>query len=396
MKYNFDEIIDRTGTSCVKWDLTEKFFGGKDILPMWVADMDFKTPDFITRAVKDRANHEIYGYTVRPDSYYHSFIRWVKKIHNWTVEKDWLLFSPGIVPAVNLAVMAYTKPGDKVIVQPPVYFPFFSAVKDNGRQLVYNQLKLENGRYYMDFDELKNSIDNRTKMIIISNPHNPGGSVWTKDELTELAEICLEKKVLIISDEIHSDLVLPHYKHTVLADISEEFAKHTVTMMAPSKTFNLAGMATSSVIISDPDLRDTFNTMLERVHIGMGNIFGAVASEAAYTHGAEWRKQLLDYVQKNIDYVERFLQGNIPLVKIIKPESTYMIWLDFRELKLSDDELKNFIIHEAKLGFNDGPVFGPGGEGFQRMNVACPKALVEEAMQRLAKAINEFLISKQY
>jgi cystathionine beta-lyase len=306
------------------------------------------------------------------------------------------LFSPGIVPAVNIAVMAFTKPGDKVIVQPPVYFPFFSAVRDNGRQLVYNQLKLESGRYNMDFDDLRKKIDNRTKMIIISNPHNPGGSVWTRDELTELTEICLEKKVLIISDEIHSDLVLPHYKHTVLADISEEFAKHTVTMMAPSKTFNLAGMATSSVIISDPDLRDTFNTMLERVHIGMGNIFGAVASEAAYTHGAAWRKQLLDYVQKNIDYVERFLQGNIPLVKIIKPESTYMIWLDFRELKLSDDELKNFIIHEAKLGFNDGPVFGPGGEGFQRMNVACPKALVEEAMQRLAKAINEFLISKQF
>jgi cystathionine beta-lyase len=396
MKYNFDEIIDRTGTSCVKWDLTEKFFGGKDILPMWVADMDFKTPDFITRAVKNRANHEIYGYTIRSDSYYHSFIRWVKKLHNWKVEKDWVLFSPGIVPAVNIAVMAFTKPGDKVIVQPPVYFPFFSAVRDNGRQLVYNQLKLESGRYNMDFDDLRKKIDNRTKMIIISNPHNPGGSVWTRDELTELTEICLEKKVLIISDEIHSDLVLPHYKHTVLADISEEFAKHTVTMMAPSKTFNLAGMATSSVIISDPDLRDTFNTMLERVHIGMGNIFGAVASEAAYTHGAAWRKQLLDYVQKNIDYVERFLQGNIPLVKIIKPESTYMIWLDFRELKLSDDELKNFIIHEAKLGFNDGPVFGPGGEGFQRMNVACPKALVEEAMQRLAKAINEFLISKQF
>ncbi|MCD4729918.1 MAG: PatB family C-S lyase, partial [Bacteroidales bacterium] len=375
MKYNFDEINDRTGTSCVKWDLAEKFFGGKDILPMWVADMDFKTPGFITSAVKDRANHEIYGYTVRPDSYYHSFIKWVKELHNWKVEKDWILFSPGIVPAVNLAVMAYTKLGDKVIVQPPVYFPFFSAVKDNGRQLVYNQLKFNNGRYDMDFDELKNNIDNRTKMIIISNPHNPGGSVWTRKELTELAEISLEKKVLIISDEIHSDLVLPRFKHTVLADISEEFAKHTLTMMAPSKTFNLAGMATSSVIISDPDLRDTFNTMLERVHIGMGNIFGSVASEAAYTHGAEWRNQLLDYVQQNIDFVDQFIQENVPRVKMMKPEATYMIWLDFRELRLSDEELKDFIIHKAKLGFNDGPVFGPGGEGFQRMNVACPRSI---------------------
>lgn len=387
MKYNFDEIIDRTGTSCVKWDLTEKFFGEKDILPMWVADMDFKTPDFITRAVKDRANHEIYGYTIRSDSYYHSFIRWVKKLHNWQVEKDWVLFSPGIVPAVNIAVMAYTNPGDKVIVQPPVYFPFFLAVRDNGRQLVYNQLKLDNGRYNMDFDDLRKKIDYRTKMIIISNPHNPGGSAWTREELTELAEICLKRKVLIISDEIHSDLVLPGFKHTVLADISEAYAKQTITMMAPSKTFNLAGMATSSVIISDPDLRDTFNTMLERVHIGMGNIFGAVASEAAYINGAEWRKQLLDYVQINIDYVEQFIQENSPLVKMMKPEATYMIWLDFRELKLSDDKLRNFIIHEAKLGFNDGPVFGPGGEGFQRMNVACPRSIVEEGMKRLDKAV---------
>jgi len=388
MKYNFDEIIDRTGTSCVKWDLAEKFFGGKELLPMWVADMDFRTPGFITRAVKDRANHEIYGYTVRPDSYYQSFINWVKTLHNWEVEKDWILFSPGIVPAVNIAVMAYTNPGDKVIVQPPVYFPFFSAVRDNGRQLVYNRLKLENGRYNMDFDDLRKKIDNRTKMIIISNPHNPGGSAWTNEELTKLAEICMEKKVLIISDEIHSDLVLPGFKHTVLADISEAYVKQTITMMAPSKTFNLAGMATSSVIISDPDLRNTFNTMLERVHIGMGNIFGAVASEAAYTHGAEWRKQLLDYVQQNIDFVDQFIQENIPRVKMMRPEATYMIWLDFRELKLSDDELKNFIIHEAKLGFNDGPVFGPGGEGFQRMNVACPRSIVEQGMKRLKKAVN--------
>jgi len=391
MKYNFDEIIDRTGTSCVKWDLTEKFFEENDILPMWVADMDFKTPDFITRAVKDRANHEIYGYTVRPDSYYHSFIKWIKALHNWQVEKDWLLFSPGIVPAVNIAVMAFTKPGDKIIVQPPVYFPFFSAVRDNGRQLVYNQLKLDSCRYNMDFDDLRKKIDNRTKMIIISNPHNPGGSAWTTEELTELAEICMEKKVLIISDEIHSDLVLPPFKHTILANISKDFAKQTVTMMAPSKTFNLAGMATSSVIISDPDLRDTFNTMLERVHIGMGNIFGAVASEAAYTHGADWRKQLLDYVQQNIDYVEHVLQENIPVVKMMKPESTYMIWLDFRELKLSDNELKSFIIHEAKLGFNDGPVFGPGGEGFQRMNVACPRSIVEQGMKRLDQAVKGLL-----
>jgi cystathionine beta-lyase len=389
MTYNFDEVIDRSGTSCVKWDFSEKFFEAENLLPMWVADMDFKTPDFIIEAVKKRADHEVYGYTIRPESYYQSFIQWVNKLHGWSIKKDWILFSPGIVPAVNLAVMAYTKPGDKVIVQPPVYFPFFSAVRENGRQLVYNQLKLENGRYFMDFDDLKQKIDRRTKMIIISNPHNPGGSAWTKDELTELANLCIENKVLIISDEIHSDLVLSGYQHTVLANLSEEFAQHTVTMMAPSKTFNLAGMATSSIIISDPDLRETFNTMLERVHIGMGNIFGMVSSEAAYTHGDEWRKQMLEYVQKNVGFVEQYLSDKIPQVKMIKPEATYMIWLDFRRLDKSNEELKKFIIHKAKLGFNDGPMFGPGGSGFQRMNVACPGSLVEKAMKRLEKAVSD-------
>ena len=250
MKYNFDEIIDRKNTSCVKWDYAEKFIGAKDLLPMWVADMDFKTPDFIVNAINERASHEIYGYTVRPDGYYESIINWINKKHNWKLKRDWIIFSPGIVPAVNMAVMAYTNPGDKIIVQPPVYFPFFSAVTDNGRQLVYNQLKLQNGRYYMDFEDLEKKIDKRTKMIIISNPHNPGGSAWTVEELKRLGEICVEKNVLLVSDDIHSDLVLPPYNHTIAATISQEISDVCITMMAPSKTFNLAGMATSSVIIS--------------------------------------------------------------------------------------------------------------------------------------------------
>jgi len=388
MKYNFDEIIDRKNTSCVKWDFAEQYFEAKDILPMWVADMDFKTPDFIVDAIKKRAAHEIYGYTVRPESYYSSMINWIDKKHQWKIEKDWIIFSPGIVPAVNMAVMAYTNPGDKIIVQPPVYFPFFSAVKDNGRQLVYNQLQLENGRYNMDFQDLEKKIDNRTKMIIISNPHNPGGSAWTKDELTKLGEICIKHHIILISDEIHSDLVIPPFKHTAAANISEEIANVTISMMAPSKTFNLAGMASSSVIISNPKLRNDFQVFLDRVHVGMGNLFGMVASEAAYTHGKEWLDQMLHYVKGNLDYVEKYIKEKMPQIKMMRPEATYMIWLDFRSLGLSNENLKAFVLQKAKLGLNDGPVFGPGGEGFQRMNLACPTSIVEEGMLRLKRAID--------
>ena len=389
-QYNFDEIIDRTGTSCVKWDIREMFFKKQDVLPMWVADMDFKTPDFIVDAVKQRAEHPVYGYTIRPESYYTSLINWIDKKHRWKIDKDWVIFSPGIVPAVNMAVMAYTKPGDKIIVQPPVYFPFFGAVKDNGRQLVNNQLKLNNGRYDMDFEDLEKQIDNRTRMIIISNPHNPGGSAWTKEELTRLGEICIKHNLILISDEIHSDLAIPPNKHTVAANLSKEIAGVTVTMMAPSKTFNLAGMASSSVIISNEKLRNDFQIMLDRVHVGMRNLFGMVASEAAYTHGEEWLNQMLIYVKGNIDFMEEYISKNIPKVKMIRPEATYMVWLDFRELAMDNDTLKQFIIEKAGLGLNDGPVFGPGGEGFQRINLACPRAYVEEAMNRLENAIKTF------
>lgn len=387
MKYNFDKITDRKNTSCVKWDYADKFLGGTDLLPLWVADMDFETPEFIRKEVQKRAAHPIYGYTVRPDSYYHSIINWIKDLHSWEVQKDWLLFSPGIVPAVNLAVMAYTKPGDKIIVQPPVYFPFFSAVTENGRQLINNQLIEKDGKYFMDFENLEKSIDHRTKMIILSNPHNPVGRAWTKEELQKLAEICIKHKIIIISDEIHSDLVLDPFNHYALANLSLEISDITVTMMAPSKTFNLAGMGTSSVIISNEKLRNDFNTVLDQVHVGMGNLFGMVASEAAYSKGKEWRKQMLEYVKGNIDYVEDYLKNNIPEIRMIRPEATYMIWLDFSRFKMTSAELKNFIINDANLGLNDGPTFGMGGEGFQRINVACPRSIVVEAMDRLDKAI---------
>ncbi len=389
MKYNFDEIIDRKNTACIKWDFSKDFLGEDDLLPMWVADMDFKTPDFIAMAVQERAAHEIYGYSARPEGYYSSIINWVNIKHQWKIEKDWIIFSPGIVPAVNLAVLAFTLPGDEIIVQPPVYFPFFSAVKDHERTLVYNHLKLENGRLSMDFKDLEKKITSKTKLIIVSNPHNPGGSAWTKSELTQLAEICLSRNILILSDEIHSDLVFKPFRHTITAALSEEIANHTITMIAPSKTFNLAGLSTSSVIISNPELRKTFKDVLEKFHLGQGNIFGAVASQAAYSHGGEWLEQLMDYLKGNVIFIDEFLKKNIPSVKMIIPEATYMVWLDFRELNLSAQDLKELILKKAKLGLVEGTMFGPGGEGFQRMNIACPRSFIEEAMQRLNQAVNQ-------
>jgi len=387
MQYNFAEIVDRKNTASVKWDFAGKFIGASDVLPMWVADMDFRTPDFIVNAVRKRAEHEVFGYTLRPDRYYSSIVDWVKKKHNWQIEKDWIVFSPGVVPAVNMAVMAYSKPGEKIIVQPPVYFPFFSAVTKNGRKLVYNPLKLMDGRYYMDFDDLERKIDNETRMLILCNPHNPGGSAWTADELIRLGDLCLRNNLLLVSDDIHSDLVFDPFRHTVAANLSNKLAKITITMMAPSKTFNLAGMSTASVIISNASLRKRFQAIIDKLHIGMGNIFGMVASEAAYTHGENWLKQMMDYVHGNINFMSEFLKENLPDVQMIEPEATYLVWLDFRKLGLSSEKLNQLIRDKARLGLNDGTMFGPGGEGFQRMNAACPRVYVEEAMRRLQLAV---------
>lgn len=387
MNYNFDEIVDRSNTSCIKWDYVKEFLGEGDLLPMWVADMDFKTPDFIVRAVKERTNHEIFGYSMRPKGYYQSIVDWVKDRHAWEIEKDWIVFSPGVVPAVNFAVLAFTQPGDEIIVQPPVYFPFFNAVTDHKRKLGYNQLHFDNGHYSMNFDDLKRKISSQTKMIILSNPHNPVGRAWTEKELRELAEICIKNKILIISDEIHSDLVFKPNRHCVMSKLSREIADHTITMMAPSKTFNLAGMSTSSVIISNPELRKSFKTTLDSFHLGLGNIFGAVASEAAYMNGKDWLDQMLDYVKGNIDLVDDFLKNQLPHVKMVQPEATYMVWLDFRELNLTRKDLNELILSKAKLGLNDGEVFGPGGEGFHRMNLACPRSYVVTAMNQLKAAV---------
>jgi cystathionine beta-lyase len=388
MKYNFNKFIDRTRTSCVKYDLRQTIFGKSDVIPMWVADMDFETPDFIRDAIIQRAGHPVYGYTFRDTDYYQPIIEWMQSHHDWLIRKEDIIFCPGVVPALNIAVMAFTKPGDKIIIQPPVYRPFYGAVRDHNRELVYNQLIRKENKYLIDYELLEEQAKDGV-MLILCNPHNPVGRCWDQSELKKVAEICLKHHVLVLSDEIHADLVMPGYRHQVFANLSPEAAEITITAHAPSKTFNLAGLATSSVIISNPELRSVFSQFIEKMHLTLGNLFGSVASTAAYSHGEHWRLQLIDYLHSNIDLTEEFIKENIPGLKMIRPEATYMIWLDFRKFMLDDESMKNKLIYEAGLGFNPGTEFGPGGEGFMRMNIACPRSILIDALGRLQRMLSE-------
>ena len=388
MKYNFDKFLDRTNTSCVKYDLRKTVFEKSDVIPMWVADMDFETPDFIRNAVIQRAAHPVYGYTFRNTDYYQPIIEWMKSHHDWTIHKNDIVFCPGVVPAINIAVTAFTKPGDKIIVQPPVYPPIYRAVQDHDRTLINNRLvKKENG-YTVDFNLLEEQAKD-AKMLILCNPHNPVGRCWSPSELERIEQICLKNNVLVLSDEIHADLVMPGLKHQVFANLSQEAAEIIITAHAPSKTFNLAGLSTSSMIISNPGLRSAFSGWIDKMHLGMGNLFGNIASTAAYSLGEPWRLQLIDYLNENISFTESFIKKNIPALQMFRPEATYMIWLDFCNFRLDDLTLKNKLIHEAGLGFNPGTEFGQGGEGFMRMNIACPRSALSIALGRLKEMLSE-------
>jgi cysteine-S-conjugate beta-lyase len=391
MHYNFDEIVDRNNTASVKFDLRDKIFKNENVIPMWVADMDFKTPPFIMDALRKRLEHEILGYTFISPSVFESIMKWTLLRHNWEIQPDWISFSPGIVPAINLLILAFTQPGDKVIVQTPVYFPFFSAVENHGRELVFNPLIYSNGKYEMDFDDLETRMDGTTKMLILCNPHNPTGNVWPADVLRKLGEMCLEHNVLLISDEIHSDLIYKGYRHIPSAAISKEIAANTITCMAPSKTFNLAGLSTSFLVIPNEKLKVTYERKLDQIHVGAGNIFGFVAMEAAYTHGSGWLDQLMEYLEGNVLFLREFIQRHIPKVRVIEPQATYMVWLDCTQLKMPPSELKEFMINKAGLGLSDGPLFGKQGEGFQRINIGCPRSVLYEALLKLQAAITKYL-----
>lgn len=385
-KYNFDEIVQREGTNCIKYDARERFFGSKDVLPLWVADIDFKTPDFIVDAIKKRTEHEIFGYTFRSDSYYQSIIDWMKRRHNWEIQKEWISFSPGVVAGLTYAIEAFSKPGDGVVVQSPVYFPFFDSVKGTKRKMIDNPLKIENGRYTFDFEDLKSKIDENTKLLLLCNPQNPGGMVWTLEELTQLSTLCLENNIMIISDEIHSDLIYKGQKHIPLAGISEEVAQNCMISMAPSKTFNVAGFSSSLVIIPNKPKLARYERAIGVAHLHMGNIFGTVATEAAYSNGDQWLEQMLEYLWENYLLLEDFIKTRLPKVTVMKPEATYLIWLDFREYGMKNKELSEFATKQAKVGLNDGGRFGSGGDGWLRINIGCPRSILQEALERLEKA----------
>ena len=512
-QYNFDEIIERRGTNCVKYDLLKKDFGNENLVPLWVADMDFRTPDFIVNAIKKRLEHEIFGYTFDSDSYYNSIIEWVHYKHNWKIQREWLSYIPGIVKGIGFVLQCFTKPGDKVIIQPPVYHPFrivpenmhrevvynplktvddiyemdfenlesvidehckvlilcnphnpggvvwkkdtlvklaevcakhnilvisdeihaemaypqythhpFATVSETAancsitfitkpgdkviiqppvyhpfrivpenmhREVVYNPLKTVDDIYEMDFENLESVIDEHCKVLILCNPHNPGGVVWKKDTLVKLAEVCAKHNILVISDEIHAEMAYPQYTHHPFATVSETAANCSITFMAPSKTFNIAGIVTSYSIIPNAEIREKFYSFMEAGEFNAGTIFAYTATEAAYTYGAEWLQQMRMYITENVRFVDEYCKSKLPKIKVYPPQASFLVWLDCRDLKLSQPELVSLFQDKAGLLLNDGSMFGPGGEGHMRLNIGCPRSVLSSALDALKKAIDK-------
>ena len=391
MKYNFDELIDRRNTGAVKTDLCKKMFGTNDLIPLWVADMDFRTPDFIIDAINNRCKHPILGYTVPDEEYFNSIIRWIDARHGWKLERNWLGFLPGIVPGLAFAVNALTQTGDQIIIQPPVYPPFIQVPSKNGRELIYNPLKVVEGRFEMDLKDLEYKITDRTRMFILCNPHNPGGRTWDADTLIKVAEICHKHGVLVVSDEIHSDMALPGNVHTPFASVSELAEQNSITYMAPSKTFNMAGLVSSSYIIPNSEIRKKFSDFMDNSELANGNIFAYVAAQAAYEKGTEWLSEMISYIQGNVDYIVEFLEKNIPQIKPMIPQASFLIWLDCAGLEMNSHQLQDFMVKEARLGLNKGTTFGPGGEQHLRLNIGCSREVLKQAMEQLKSAINSRL-----
>lgn len=383
--YNFDEIINREDTDSLKYNWRERIFGKDDVLPLWVADMDFKTPDFCLDAIQKRLSHPILGYYDYPDSFYNSIKWWMSNRYNWEIETDWISFSPGIVPALSMCVMAFTNQGDKVLVQSPVYHPFYYSIENQKREIVKNPLKIVGDRYEMDFEDLENKLKQNVKLMFLCNPHNPVGRAWEKDILQRVGDLCIKYNCILVSDEIHSDLIMPGYKHTPIASISQEISMNTITLMAPSKTFNLAGLATAEVIIENKELRAGFRYVISDIlHMFTGNIFGVVALEAAYSEkGIAWLDELLDYLKANVEFIKDFLKTHHSKIRVFEHQATYLAWLDFSEYKLSHKQLSDKLIFEAGVGLNDGAIFGEEGMNMMRINLALPKSQLKAALERL-------------
>lgn len=389
MKYNFNEKIDRSENHSAKWAEMEMKFGRKDLTPMWVADMDIKAAPEIVEAMKKKVEQEIFGYVYRPDSYYESAANWLKKRFGYEISPSTLIHSPGVVPSMSILVKMLTKETDRILIQSPVYPPFAAAVKDNGRKLIENNLiKDEKGYYTIDFEDLENKLAlEDVTLFILCNPHNPVGRVWRREELEKMGELCKKHNVRILADEIWRDLIMPGYKHIPMASINKEIEDITITLFSPTKSFNLAGLQASFATFSRAEERKEFDDILGQMDVKRNNPFSLVAFETAYERCENWLEQLIEHIDGNMQYVIDFINERLPMVKTVKPEGTYLMWLDFNNIGIAQDKIQEFLINEAKVAMNDGGTFGENGKGFARMNVACPRYMVEEAMEQIEKAI---------
>lgn len=386
---DFDTVTDRRNTKCLKYDFAVERGKPEDILPFWVADMDFKTSSYIIEALEQMSSHGIYGYSESKESYFKTVQKWLRHRHGWEVEESWLIKTPGVVFALAMAIRAFTKVGEAVLIQQPVYYPFKEVIVDNDRKLVINELKQsKSGRYEMDFADFEQKIlSNKVKLFILCSPHNPVGRVWTKEELTKIGEICLKHNVLVVSDEIHADFVFKG-KHTVFGAVKKEFEEISIICTSPSKTFNIAGLQVSNIFIANQDLRKKFQKELAATGYSQLNLAGLTAAEAAYQYGETWIDAVLSYIKENADYTRAFLQKYLPKVKMTELEGTYLVWLDFRAYELCSSELDKRITEEAGLWLDGGEMFGRGGMGFQRINIACPRSVLIQGLERLAAAFD--------
>lgn len=388
-RYDFDRVVDRRGTGALKIEVLRERYGRSDLLPLWVADMDFETPPFVTEALRRRLEHSLYGYTVEPEEYWPTVIRWIADRHGWKVEREWLTYIPGIVKGIGMAVNLFVREDEKVIIQPPVYHPFRLTPEGNGREVVCNPLR-ENadGSYSMDFENLEAVADEKCRMLILSNPHNPAGIVWDRATLAKLAEFCSRRGILVLSDEIHCDMALWGNRHIPFASVSPEAASCSITFGAPSKTFNIAGIVSSWAIVPDAELRRRFFGWLQANELNEPPLFAPIATVAALREGEPWRQEMLRYVEQNVEFTIDYCARRIPAIRPLRPQASFLVWLDCRGLGLDHDALVDLFVNRARLALNDGEMFGPGGRGFMRMNVAAPRSVLREALDRLARALN--------
>ncbi|AFS78183.1 cystathionine beta-lyase PatB [Gottschalkia acidurici 9a] len=388
-KYNFDEVIDRMGTYSNKWDGAYKYFGTNDLIPLWIADMDFAPPREAVEVIEKRAKHGIYGYTLTESKHRKPFIEWCKSRYRYDVKEEWIVNTPGVVPAICAAIQSLTNEGDEIMIQPPVYPPFFNSVKNNDRKLVENPLILKDGKYEIDFDDLEYKIKNgNIKMLLLCNPHNPVGRVWNREDLEKIMNICKEHNILVFSDEIHGDIIYKGNQFNSLMTFPKEYYDNIIVATAPSKTFNIAGLYYSNILIPNEDIRQKVRLVLTKLNISAENVFSINAGAAVYEYGEDWVDELVDYLEENAKFVEQFIKERLPKIKTFNLEGTYLMWLDFRELFEDQDELKDFLINKAKVGLNDGTTFGSQYVGFARLNIASPRSIIEEGLKRIEKALN--------